>query len=162
MIAAVEEIFYVRGPRDLPWAVRGATLAVLVGAIAASLWLVTRGTVAALVGGAALGSVGAGAFALFLRSLRRVRWIRLDDQGVSTDEGRSLAYREIDRVTAEDDTKLGRVLHLQSPRADLRIPLFRSGRDVLLNLPLFLALLEERMGKPRGSIARSAREGGAR
>jgi len=157
MIAALNEIFYVRSPRDWPWPGRAGVLVALTASIVAAGWMVTRGDLWTLAGGSLLGAGGAGALAYFLRSLRRTHWVRLDDAGIHTAEGESLAYREIDRVHFQDEPRLGRVLRVQSPRVDVQVPIFRKGRDLLVNVPLFLALLEERTGKPRGTLARSAK-----
>lgn len=156
MIAAVGEVFYVSGPRDWPVAARTAIVIVLGGGVLGAVWLVLRGEPVPLAGGVALGAASAGALAAFLRSLRRLRWYVLDPGEVRAHDGRALAYAEIDRLGAED-VRGRRILVLHSPRADLRVPLFRGGRDLLVNVPLFVATLEERLKKPRGSIARLAK-----
>ncbi|MBI2900481.1 MAG: hypothetical protein HYY17_09865 [Planctomycetes bacterium] len=152
----MSDVFYVSGPRDWPLIARIAAGVVLASSLPAAGWLVTRGDVVSMAAGVALGAAGAGAFAAFLRSLRRLRWFVLDEKEIRTEDGRSVAYREIDRMSVED-VRGAKALLLQSPRVDLRVPLFRGRRDLLVGLSLFVARLEDRMQRPRGSIARLAR-----
>lgn len=142
MIAAMAEVFYVRGTREWPLAARIASVAGCAAAIAGGVRLVTFGNLAALGAGVALGAAGAGGLAWFLRSMRRDRWVALDDKELRTSDGDALAYGSIAKCEME-----GERLRLN----ELRIP------TTLVRFPLFVATLEDRMGKSRGTIARIVR-----
>lgn len=157
MIAAVGDLFYVRGPRDWPVVVRVLLLVGLVGALGTAVWMVTRGEMVYLIAGIAIGAVAAGGTARFLHALQRLRWYRLDAQQIQDHDGRVLEFMEIDHISVAEEAAGLRVLLLQAPKNDLRIPLLRKGRDMLVHLPLFVALLEERTKRPPGSIARLVR-----
>lgn len=146
MIAAMAEVYYARGTREWPLPARVASVAGAAAAIAGGVRLAVSGDVLALAGGVALGAAGAGGLAWFLRSLRRDVWFALDEKEIRTSEGVALAYAEIDRIETAEGS-----LVLQAPRHDIRVP------TSLVRYALFVATLEDRMGKPRGTIARVAR-----
>ncbi|GEM_PF-5349609 len=157
MISAVPEVFYVSGPREWPFLVRTACGLVLVAGLAGSAWMVTRAELLAMGVGVILGTASAGALAAFLRILQRPRWFRLDERRIQRENGEGVSYGEIDRVSAEEVRSV-RALVLQSPGADLRVPIFRRSRALLTNVPLFLATLEDRLKRPRGALARLVKE----